>query len=31
MGKIIKIYHECEGRIEKKSQGSAFGITRLAE
>ena len=29
---MIKIYHECEGRIEKKpSRGSPLGITRLAE
>ena len=27
----IRIYHECEGRIEKTSLGSPFGITRLAE
>ena len=28
----IRIYHECEGRIEKNpSRGSPFGITRLAE
>ena len=27
---IIKIYHECEGRIKNLSGGSPFGITRLA-
>ena len=27
----IRINHECEGKIEKLSQGSQFGITRLAE
>ena len=30
---VIRIYHEtqCEGGIENSSQGSPFGITRLAE
>ena len=27
----IRIYHECEDRIENPSQGLPFGITRLAE
>ena len=27
----IRIYHECEGRIEKSVRGSPFGITKLAE
>ena len=27
----IRIYHECDGRIEKSAQGSPFGISRLAE
>ena len=29
--KIIRTYHECEGRIEKLSRGSPFGIRRLAK
>ena len=27
--KNIRIYHECEDRIEKSARGSLFGITRL--
>ena len=27
----IRIYHECEGRIDNPSRGSPFSITRLAE
>ena len=30
-GMMMRIYHECEGRIEKSFGGSQFGITRLAE
>ena len=30
-GHTIRIYHECEGRIEKSVLRSRFGITRLAE
>ena len=28
---IIRISHECEGRIENPSRGSPSGITRLAK
>ena len=28
---IIRIKHECEGGIEKSSQGPPFGITRPSE
>ena len=27
----IRIYHKCEGRIEKSTRGSPFGNARLAE
>ena len=29
--KNIRIYHECEGKIEKSVPRMPFGITRLAE
>ena len=29
--KIVRIFHEYEGRIENQSRGSLFGITKLAE
>ena len=31
MLRTIRIYHECERRIENPLRGSGFGITRLAE